>query len=179
MGGRGKREQLLLQASTGASGFPRPAIGPIIFVRDQELVARTSEEVTQLPQRYFDLQQAQDNVPWLKETFQAAASLRETFRRLEGEIADLRTRLGSNGGSDLGRQLDARRKTLGETVERIRERLKPIEERGILVKDADPGLVDFPSLKEGREVYLCWREGEDAIRFWHEVDAGFAGRQPL
>ena len=47
------------------------------------------------------------------------------------------------------------------------------------MKGVEPGLVDFPSLREGREVYLCWREGEDQIDFWHEVDAGFAGRQPL
>ena len=54
-----------------------------------------------------------------------------------------------------------------------------ISERGILVKGIEPGLVDFPSLKDGREVYLCWREGEAQIDFWHEVDTGFPGRQPL
>ena len=43
----------------------------------------------------------------------------------------------------------------------------------------DRGLLDFPSLRDGREVYLCWQDGEDAIRFWHEPDAGFGGRRPL
>ena len=52
-------------------------------------------------------------------------------------------------------------------------------DRGILLKDPDRGLVDFPVLREGREVYLCWLLGETTIEFWHDIDAGFAGRQPL
>ncbi|MDE0506470.1 MAG: DUF2203 domain-containing protein [Candidatus Poribacteria bacterium] len=48
-----------------------------------------------------------------------------------------------------------------------------------MIKNIDPGLVDFPHLRDGREVYLCWQFGEDEIRYWHDVDAGFAGRQPL
>jgi hypothetical protein len=50
---------------------------------------------------------------------------------------------------------------------------------GIEVKDYAQGLIDFPAEREGRPVYLCWRLGEPAVRFWHEVDAGFAGRRPL
>jgi hypothetical protein len=51
--------------------------------------------------------------------------------------------------------------------------------QGCHVKDPDCGLVDFPTIWEGREVYLCWQLGEQEVSFWHEVDAGFAGRQPL
>ena len=47
------------------------------------------------------------------------------------------------------------------------------------LKDPLQGLVDFRTLADGREVYLCWREGEDSIEFWHEIDTGFGGRQPL
>jgi hypothetical protein len=50
---------------------------------------------------------------------------------------------------------------------------------GIEVKDYAQGLIDFPAEREGRPVYLCWRLGEPAVQFWHEVDAGFAGRRPL
>jgi hypothetical protein len=50
---------------------------------------------------------------------------------------------------------------------------------GIHVKDLDTGLIDFSALRDGREVYLCWRVGEDDIQFWHEVEAGFAGRQSI
>jgi hypothetical protein len=51
--------------------------------------------------------------------------------------------------------------------------------QGIELKDIDRGLIDFPSPREGRVVYLCWHLGERHIRYWHEIDAGFAGRQPL
>ena len=50
---------------------------------------------------------------------------------------------------------------------------------GILIKDVDTGLVDFPHMREEREVYLCWRLGEPKVEFWHDVDSGFSGRQPL
>ena len=54
-----------------------------------------------------------------------------------------------------------------------------LEEIGCELKDVHTGLLDFRSLREDRVVYLCWRLGEDEIRFWHELDTGFAGRQPL
>ena len=50
---------------------------------------------------------------------------------------------------------------------------------GVALKDVDQGLVDFPAVHDGRVVYLCWKQGEDEIRFWHDLDTGFAGRQPL
>jgi hypothetical protein len=63
--------------------------------------------------------------------------------------------------------------------ERMQNALLTIQELGCELKDIDMGLVDFPALREGRVVYLCWRYGEDRLRYWHELDAGFAGRQPL
>ena len=54
-----------------------------------------------------------------------------------------------------------------------------LQSLGVLFKGFDLGLVDFPSEMEGRSVYLCWKLGEDSVSYWHEVDAGFAGRQPL
>ena len=55
-----------------------------------------------------------------------------------------------------------------------------IHEAGVQLKDHERGLIDFPSMRSGRVVLLCWHLGEgDEIEFWHDVDAGFAGRQPL
>jgi hypothetical protein len=56
---------------------------------------------------------------------------------------------------------------------------RELEELGIQLKDPRLGLVDFPSEMNGRAVLLCWRLGESEVRYWHEVDAGYAGRQPL
>ena len=62
---------------------------------------------------------------------------------------------------------------------RMEEALLAIREIGCELKDIDQGLLDFPALVENHEIYLCWRYGEDRIRYWHEMDEGFAGRQPL
>ncbi len=61
----------------------------------------------------------------------------------------------------------------------LRESLVGLQAMDVVLRDLETGLVDFPSLRDGREVYLCWQEGEDEIAFWHEVDAGMAGRRPL
>ncbi len=64
-------------------------------------------------------------------------------------------------------------------MEQINERLARVNEWGVELKGIDEGLIDFPSRRERRIVYLCWRLGEDCISWWHEIDTGFAGRQPL
>ena len=63
----------------------------------------------------------------------------------------------------------------------LREMILGLETNGAwcVVKNVEQGLVDFPSLRDAREVYLCWHAGEPEIQSWHEVDVGFAGRQPL
>jgi hypothetical protein len=63
--------------------------------------------------------------------------------------------------------------------ERLREYQRELEALGVQLKDPHTGLVDFPCWMDGHEVYLCWRHGEPEVAFWHEVDAGFAGRQKL
>jgi hypothetical protein len=57
--------------------------------------------------------------------------------------------------------------------------LQRLEELGIVVRDPSSGLVDFPGIRDGREVFLCWRLGEEAVAWFHPPETGFAGRQPL
>ena len=59
------------------------------------------------------------------------------------------------------------------------ERIQQIKDLGVLLKDAEKGLCDFPNLRQGRVVYLCWQLGEDRIEYWHDIETGFAGREPL
>ena len=73
----------------------------------------------------------------------------------------------------------AARDEVGRHADRINGYLQEFEEIGCLFKGFDAGLVDFYSLREDRPVFLCWRPGEDRIAYWHEVDAGAAGRQPV
>ena len=71
------------------------------------------------------------------------------------------------------------RKETEELANRFKTLVQEINDSGMILKDLERGLVDFPMLYEGREVYLCWLLGESTIEFWHETDSGFAGRQPL
>lgn len=93
--------------------------------------------------------------------------------------AEVAARVSGNGGgmdpsvpAELAAASAAAEKSLRETVQALLE-------LGVLVKDLDAGLVDFPSVREGREVLLCWQLGEERVAWWHGPDAGFAGRQPL
>ena len=132
-----------------------------------------------MPDRYFTLDEAREHVPWLAQLFADLKPLRARAQELGGETRALEQRIGSNGGSTTRDRLEQQRGLFEEVAAQINQKADAISEKGILVKGIEPGLVDFPSLREGREVYLCWREGEAQIDFWHEVDAGFAGRQPL
>ena len=129
--------------------------------------------------RYFTLEEARGLVSWLEETFQALEPLRQRLGELHDEIRELQNSILSNGGGAVDEQLTTQRRDLDKTSRLIEERIQPIHERGILVKSIQRGLVDFPSIREGREVYLCWHAGEPEIQSWHEVDVGFAGGQPL
>lgn len=84
----------------------------------------------------------------------------------------LRAVAGGNGGGADGAVFAA-------AALRFTRGLAQIDRWGVIVRDLDTGICDFPSLREGREVYLCWRVGEEGIAWWHETGAGFAGRQPI
>ena len=66
-----------------------------------------------------------------------------------------------------------------ESVSHVMLLMSQVREMGVLIKDLDKGLCDFPFLMEDRVVYLCWHLGEDSIDYWHEIEAGFGGREPL
>jgi hypothetical protein len=87
---------------------------------------------------------------------------------LEGMLEKM---LGNGGSRQAGELLEA--------FERLRQAVVEIQAKGVLVKDIQSGLLDFPSLREGRTVFLCWQYDEPGVTFWHELDAGFAGRKPI
>jgi hypothetical protein len=119
-------------------------------------------------------------------TLQEANAVLDTIRPWISEILDIRRSIldsrpevwpvieksMGNGGSRAASRL-----VVG--FERLETLVQRIQDLGVLIKDVNTGLLDFPSLRDGRLVYLCWRYDEGDIRFWHDVDAGFAGRQPI
>jgi hypothetical protein len=82
-------------------------------------------------------------------------------------------------GHHLREQILTLQSNLERNVMEMRRLLDELHAFGCELKDPDIGLIDFLALRNGREVYLCWHLGEDRIRFWHDLDAGFVGRQPL
>jgi hypothetical protein len=76
-------------------------------------------------------------------------------------------------------ELLAARDTVTHHADRINRYLQELEGVGCVFKGFEAGLVDFYSLRDDRPIFLCWRLGEDRIAYWHEIDSGFAGRQPI
>ncbi len=130
-------------------------------------------------QRFFTLDEANGQLSWLEPQLRRIRSLRNDLSDLNQQLQALVQEARGNGHGAGVRRVGDKRKAL-DAVETLLDTLaQDIVDRGILLKDPDRGLVDFPALREGREVYLCWLLGENAIEFWHDIDAGFAGRQPL
>ncbi|MEO7803510.1 MAG: DUF2203 domain-containing protein [Actinomycetota bacterium] len=108
----------------------------------------------------------------LSEVERRLLRLREAYRKLAGHTEDIEEQSAGNGSSPRPEEwLVAARNMAKE--------LKWLSEQGILIRDVEQGLIDFPSEREGEEILLCWRLGENSIEFWHYADEGFDGRQPL
>ena len=122
--------------------------------------------------RYFTLEEANACIPDLVDDISLLRAIRNQLAGLHAEITPLLEVVSSNGGSK-------HTPALLRATTRFQEVLDRIADRGCHLKGLDPGLVDFPHIRDGREVYLCWRMGEKQIRYWHEIEDGFDGRQPL
>jgi len=77
------------------------------------------------------------------------------------------------------KRLEEAVRQLEELANELKEAMVIVERRGAVMKDLDLGLLDFPAIRDGEPVYLCWRLGEEEISFFHGVDEGFGGRKPL
>jgi len=120
----------------------------------------------------FTLEEANALVPQIAELLNQLTAARDKLVQLGTQIQPMLERAGGNGGNAHGNQYAL-------ALEHFNARLSFFQELGCELKDIDQGLVDFPSYRDGKLVYLCWQRGEDRIRFWHDLNAGFAGRQPL
>ena len=122
--------------------------------------------------RYFTLEEANECIPELVDEISLLRAIRAELSIYHAEITPLLEIVSSNGGSKWTPALLKATKKFQNILDRIAK-------RGCHLKGLDPGLVDFPHLRDGREVYLCWRMGENKIRYWHEIEDGFDGRQRL
>ena len=132
-----------------------------------------------MERRQFTLDEANALVPWLEETFQRLANMRREQTDAQSRLDELLEHRGSNGSSSSNETMQQAQGNVDRLARLMEEGFQDILAEGIIVRDVATGLVDFPSQREGREVFLCWIRGEERIDFWHETNRGFAHRQPL
>jgi hypothetical protein len=120
-------------------------------------------------ERFFTLEEANAATERLRGVL---ARIRESRAAVVRGARVVRGRAATNGGGEEGA-------AYWEALRTLRRDLEELSAEGIILRDADTGLVDFPFRREGRTVYLCWRLDESRIGFWHESGAGFGGRRPI
>jgi hypothetical protein len=122
-------------------------------------------------ERHYTLEQAEAARPWVAERVERIQVALEELRSptMQAALEDMDP---GAGGSWPGREVATAVLSLFSGAEQL-------EAMDIVLRDADRGLIDFPSIRDGEEIYLCWEAGEPRVAYWHEPDAGFAGRRPL
>ncbi len=130
--------------------------------------------------RYFTLEQAHRTLPHVETAVRNALHLKSEYQNADAALRELSRKVMMSGGMAVDRDSALQlRSSRDNAATSLQEAMNEIQEFGCLVKDLDIGLLDFPTLYRGREVYLCWRLGESRIEFWHGVEEGFRGRKPI
>jgi hypothetical protein len=122
--------------------------------------------------RLFTPEEANEFLEELRPLVSSLLAAREQVVRLQPTLEPvLEKAVGNGGGQAAGEAL--------HLIQQMRRTIEQINSHGILVKDLQLGLLDFPSERDGRVVFLCWRYGEPSVDHWHETDTGYAARKPL
>ena len=130
--------------------------------------------------RHFTLTEAEQMLPEVDRALRDALFHKAEYQAAEAELNATMQGIRMAGGSRVNPgPILATRARRDASAGALREIFEKIEEIGVLVKDLDIGLIDFLTRYQGREVCLCWKLGEERIRFWHRQNEGFAGRKPL
>jgi hypothetical protein len=131
-----------------------------------------SDEGTELlHERHFTREEATALLPQLTTLLTRLREAKDELTDAEAHEA-LSEAAPTNGGGEHGQQV-------GVAFLEVRRLLEVVEQAGIVLRDIDRGLVDFPAVVAGHEVYLCWELGEDEVAYWHELEGGYGGREPI
>ena len=132
-----------------------------------------------MAERSFTPDEANNALPEVRTVAERLVAVRTRMRELERTQGELVTAIGGNGGGYAATDLNEAQSELGGLAEAAIACVERLEELGVVLKDLDLGLLDFPSIRDGEEVLLCWHVGEDVVEFWHGPEEGYAGRKPI
>jgi hypothetical protein len=127
--------------------------------------------------RLFTLDEALVLLPTVR---QLISEIQAAKAEMDSQTAELERLMGLTGGNGhLAADIASTREQVQVTATKLQRLIEELDGIGVELKGIDEGLVDFPSERDGRVINLCWRMGEETIAWWHDLDTGFAGRQPL
>ena len=127
----------------------------------------------------YSIETANHLLPWLEQQFKNLRMVNGDLANHKKTLADLLRNRGNNGHSSSEEVILSTREVVDGLTANMQEVLKGIDDLGILVRNIEMGLVDFPAERDGRLIYLCWISGESTVAFWHETNVGFTDRQSL
>lgn len=131
-----------------------------------------SDEGTELfHERHFTRAEANSLLPQLTTLLSRLKDAKDELTDSEAHEA-LSEAAPTNGGGEQGSRV-------GIAFLEVRRLIDTVEQAGIVLRDIDRGLVDFPALRDSREIYLCWEVGENEVAYWHDLEGGYGGREPL
>jgi len=122
---------------------------------------------------YFSVKQANEILPTVIKKFDYAKKMKVEVMKMEQQLAS-----GLTSTTSLEEYTTIKKK-LNSLVTKFYQSIEDLESTGVLLKVLDEGLLDFPAKRFDEEIWLCWKEGETEIKFWHEKDVGFMGRKPI
>jgi len=122
---------------------------------------------------YFTIKSANDKLPIIIDKFKMVTALKNEIIKIEQQLSS------SLSTKSTFEQYTTIKQKLNSAVIKFYQAIKDLEDTGVVIKGIDEGLLDFPSKRFDDEIWLCWKQGETEIKFWHEKDVGFSGRKPI
>ena len=132
-----------------------------------------------VPKRLFTPREANSALDEVRPVAERLVSLRARMRELSETQGENILAIGGNGVGYAASDLNSARTELERLAEEVADVVRELDAIGVVVKDLDLGLLDFPGLRDGEEVELCWQVGEDTVAHWHPLEAGYRGRKPI
>ena len=129
--------------------------------------------------RVFTPEEANAALPELRPLVEAMVDAKRRLDEAQERRDEVAQQIAGNGGGIPPAELGTLDHEVNEAATELAAAMGEVQAMGVLIKDLDTGLVDFPAKRDGEDILLCWQLGEDEVAFWHGLEDGYAGRQPI